>query len=401
MRQILWITRQDTRPLDSGELIYSGGLLDALAATGEFAITVLAHEAKKPVAGGPPVRWEWTGTIPTGRWKAMFSRWPADAWRLGNPRARAALRRLLGGQTWDHVIIDQAACAWAMDELARHRSSWSKLVYIAHNREAEVRPQVALESDGPWLLQTALHWDARKYAAMEDRLAAAADLVTAITPRDEESFTRAHPGKTTLCLPPGYVGHAHEGPGITENTPVAVVLAGAFEWLAKRRNLESFLAAAAPVFPARGIAFTVVGKAPAGYFEGLKEKFPWCGFAANVPSIAPWLDGARIGLIPEALGGGFKLKALDYIFRGLPVAAIRPALSGLPLDPDHDAIVADDQDGLVRAIAGRIQDTGFLARAAANALEKCRHAFDWKDRGTALAAALRESTRAPVPTDPQ
>lgn len=388
MRNILWITRQDTRPLDSGELIYSGGLIDSLAATREFEITVLAHDAKRPATGGPSVRWKLTGTIPTTRWKAMFTRWPADAWRLGNSRSRAALRSLLAEGKWDWVVIDQAACAWAMDELARLRGAWGKLAYIAHNREAEVRPQVALESDGPWLLQTALHWDARKYAAMEDRLAVNADLVTAITPRDEQAFLRAHPGKATLCLPPGYVGKPHDGPGVTADTPVAVVLAGAFEWLAKRRNLESFLTAASGVFPENAIAFTIVGKAPDGYFEDLRDKFPWCEFAANVPSISPWLDRARIGLIPEALGGGFKLKALDYIFHRLPVAAIRPALSGLPLDPDRDAIVADDQDGLVRAIAERIHDTGYLARAATSALEKCRHSFDWKDRGIALAAAL-------------
>ena len=389
MPRLLWITRQDTRPLDSGELIYSGGLLDSLAATGGFEITVLAHDAKKPVTGGPAVRWRLTGAIPNTRWKAMFTRWPTDAWRLGNPRSRAALRELLAEGGWDWVIIDQAACAWALDELDRHRGSWKRLAYIAHNREAEVRQQVAREGEGAWPMRMALRVDARKYAAMEDRLAAASDLLTAITPRDERLFLESHPGKTTVCLPPGYVGKPHDGPGVNAETPVAVVLAGAFEWLAKRRNLESFLAAAAPVFPNQGIAFTVVGKAPDGYFDGLKGRFPWCKFASNVPSIAPWLDGARIGLIPEALGGGFKLKALDYIFRRLPVAAIGPALSGLPLDPGADAIVADDQDGLVRAIATRIHDTEFLARAADSALEKCRHAFDWKDRGETLASALR------------
>jgi glycosyltransferase involved in cell wall biosynthesis len=389
MRRILWITRQDTRPLDSGELIYSGGLLESLAATGEFEITVLAHDAKKAAGNGPDVRWKLTGPIPTTRWKAMFTGWPADAWRLGNPRSRAALRELLVETTWDWVVIDQAACAWAMDELARHRERWGKLAYIAHNHEGEVRRQVAGEGEGPWPMRMALRFDAHKYAAMEDRLVAASHLLTAITPRDEQLFLSAHPGKTTLCLPPGYVGKPHDGPGVNADTPLAVVLAGAFEWLAKRRNLESFLAAAAPVFPSHGIAFTVVGKAPDGYFDALKEKFPWCEFACNVPSIAPWLDRARIGLIPEALGGGFKLKALDYIFRGLPVAAIRPALSGLPIDPGQDAIVAGDQEGLARAIATRIHDTDFLARAANSALEKCRHAFDWKDRGAALAEALR------------
>ncbi|MFM7181331.1 MAG: glycosyltransferase [Verrucomicrobiales bacterium] len=276
-----------------------------------------------------------------------------------------------------------------MDELAGHRSRWGKLAYIAHNREADVRRQIAAEGDGSWPMRMALRLDASKYAAMEDRLAAAVDLVTAITPRDEQLFLQAHPGKTTIFLPPGYVGNPHDGLGLNAETPVAVVLAGAFEWLAKRRNLESFLTAATPVFPKQGISFTVVGKAPDGYFDALKAKFPWCECACNVPSIAPWLDGTRIGLIPEALDGGFKIKALDYIFRGLPVAAIRPALSGLPIDPNFDAIVADDQDGLVRAIAERIHDIDFLTRAANSALEKCRNSFDWKDRGVALAGALR------------
>jgi glycosyltransferase involved in cell wall biosynthesis len=175
---------------------------------------------------------------------------------------------------------------------------------------------------------------------------------------------------------------------ITDDTPRRVVLAGAFEWLAKRRNLEAFLQAAAPVFPAAGIEFLVVGKADAAWLAGLAARWPWLRQVANVPSVDPYLADARIGLIPEALGGGFKLKALDYIFRGLPLGAIDSALSGVPIDPERDAIVASDLAGLAHAIAARIDDLAFLNAAAQRCLAACREAFDWSARGATLAEAL-------------
>ena len=115
-----------------------------------------------------------------------------------------------------------------------------------------------------------------------------------------------------------------------------------------------------------------------------------------MPAIDPYLEGARIGLIPEALGGGFKLKALDYIFRGLPLAAITPALSGLPLNPTHDVISAENTASLAKAVTERIDDFAYLNSAAARALDQCRESFHWPDRGATLARALLESPLPPA-----
>ena len=40
--------------------------------------------------------------------------------------------------------------------------------------------------------------------------------------------------------------------------------------------------------------------------------------------------------MPEELGGGFKLKALDYVFHGLPLAILDDSAAGLPLDAGAD-----------------------------------------------------------------
>jgi glycosyltransferase involved in cell wall biosynthesis len=381
----LWITRQDPRPADSGELIYTLGLLRSLATQPGMEITVLAHQAAKPTEGGPPVHWELHGTIPSGRLKSLPAKLPGDAFRLGNPVQRGVLTRLLG-QAWDWIIIDQAACAWALDLLDPAR----QVMYLGHNHEASVRKQVASDRGGSFPMRMALKWDAWKYSRMEGALARRANLISAITPRDAAAFRLDSPGVPVCVLPPGYGGEIPSGPlrPITAETPRQVVLAGAFEWLAKRRNLEAFLHAAASPFQAAKIGFQVVGKADPAWFAALAKQHPWASFQANVPSVAPYLDQARVGLIPEALGGGFKLKALDYIFRGLPLASVEAALSGVPVDPHTEAIAAPDPEALARAVASKIDDLAFLNQAANRALEACRSAFRWEDRGITLARAL-------------
>jgi len=386
----LWITRQDPRPADSGELIYTLGLLESLAAQPGIELTVLAHEPAKPCEGGPPVAWQLHGSIPAGRLKSLASPLPADAFRLGNRIQRRALARLLA-RSWDWIVIDQAACAWALGMIPRNQ----RIAYLAHNHETEVRRQVAADGGGSLPMRLALRWDSLKYGRMEKRLCQRADLITAITPRDAAAFRGESPGTPVRVLPPGYGGPIPAGPPreISADTPRQVVLAGAFEWLAKRRNLETFLHAAAGPFGQAGIGFQVVGKADPAWFESLARLHPWARFQANVPSVAPYLDQARIGLIPEALGGGFKLKALDYIFRGLPLASVDAALSGVPVDPLTEAIAAPDPESLAEAVAGRIDDLRFLNHAANGALAACRHAFRWEDRGIALAGALENPDR--------
>jgi hypothetical protein len=391
----LWITRQDPRPADSGELIYSRGLLGALTAQPGMDVTVMAHRAPKPhehdAAG---MSWELYGWVPEKRLRDGFSMLPSDAKRLGNETQMAALMALCSTTRWDWIFIDQAACGWALPYLPT--AGRTRLVYVAHNHETSLRREVAEATEGSPVMRALLKMDARKYGKLEQSLCEGVDLITAITPQDRERFRQMAPETPVLCLPPGYTGPMVETiRPITESKPRRVVLAGAFEWGAKRRNLETFLKAADGVFSQAEIQFSVVGKANESYFAGLAKRYPWAGFHANVASIDPYLQEARIGLIPEELGGGFKLKALDYIFRGLPVAALTPALSGLPIHPAEDVIAADDPTSLVAEIVKRIDDTGFLNAAAASALEACRDKFHWFDRGAVLAEELHRIARYP------
>ena len=60
----------------------------------------------------------------------------------------------------------------------------------------------------------------------------------------------------------------------------------------------------------------------------------------------------------------------------------------MPVDPATEAIAAPDPGSLAKAVAEKIDDLAFLNHAANRALDACRHAFRWEDRGELLGRAL-------------
>src|SRR5690606_4592600 len=154
-------------------------------------------------------------------------------------------------------------------------------------------------------------------ARMEQRLLQAARLVTAVTPEDAAVFNEEGEAREIFVLSPGRWA---PGPATGEAAPELsqrprrVILSGSCEWVVKQHNMKRFLATALPVLQPAGIAVTVVGKMPEAFARELQTAFPAAEIHANVPDPSPFLDSARVGVIPEEAGGGFKLKALEYVF---------------------------------------------------------------------------------------
>jgi glycosyltransferase involved in cell wall biosynthesis len=101
---------------------------------------------------------------------------------------------------------------------------------------------------------------------------------------------------------------------------------------------------------------------------------------------------ARIAVVPEEIGGGFKLKFLDYIFGRVAVASLGHATAGLPEEIRRAMICCEDVPALVRAIVDRIDDTDGLTALQDAALHAAQARYRWADRGRDLLAAIRRQT---------
>src|SRR5690606_36241863 len=84
----------------------------------------------------------------------------------------------------------------------------------------------------------------------------------------------------------------------------------------------------------------------------------------RVDSIAPHLDQARMAVVAERLGGGFKLKVLDYVFNRPPVAALDGSVAGTPPTPNDRLLTFQHHRP---AAGGRVQAEGARPRLQAPA----------------------------------
>lgn len=390
--KVIWLTRMDPFEPDRGDLIYSAGLIQALAAQG-VQIVVLTHPRKDALSKAPPnVECRCGSQSSRHRVWSLLSQLPSDAYRWRSDSLIRMLREELDRGGVDVVVVDFFAMAWALDYLIPagrvvRSSKRPVLVYISHHYEGLVRPQVANNFKNPFF-RGILQIDAKKVVRYEHRAVRICDLVTAITEADRLAFQKYAPEKTVIALTPGYDGETLMTRAVDQSLPRRVVIAGALDWIAKQDTIRSFLKWAEMPFRAAGIELLVVGRAPDALIEELKVQYPSCTFTGRVDDIRPYLSSARIGVMPDDIGGGFKLKYLHYVFAGLPIATIRSQFVGLPLDVDRDVIARDNMKDLVQAIVQSIDDTERLDGMRQRALEACAGAFNWNDRGRQLYESI-------------
>lgn len=99
-------------------------------------------------------------------------------------------------------------------------------------------------------------------------------------------------------------------------------------------------------------------------------------FTGSVPDVAPYLLDADIAVVPLRMGGGTRMKVLDYFAAGLPVVSSAKGVEGLGLVNGTQAIIEDDPEAFAAAVADLL---GAPARRAALGEAGRRHVagLDW------------------------
>ncbi|MDE2228396.1 MAG: glycosyltransferase [Alphaproteobacteria bacterium] len=391
--RFLWLTLADPTPEYNGQYLYSGGLIDAIAGAGaEVVVVGLARldSQRHDGARDGRVLWRLAADKPLSPRASLTSRLPNMAKRCTTPTMRRMLDEVLAGADFDTVVFDGISAGWA---LRRVTSRWPrrrkrpKIVYVSHNHESSLRKALAENHPG-FLKRHGLKLDAYKVTRLERALVAEADLVTAITPEDHALYGAEWPRKRIEVLTPGYRGRAISERQITPDLPRRAVVVGSFDWIAKRLNIEEFINVADPIFAAHGVELEVVGSGDRAFFDQMQKSVVATHFTGTVDRVDRYMESARIAIVPERNGGGFKLKVLEYIFNRTPIFALEGSVAGVPLERDDSIQLYPDQRALATGVWRAIDDLGRLNRLQNRAFERCRDAFDWPSRGRHFLAAV-------------
>jgi glycosyltransferase involved in cell wall biosynthesis len=389
----LWLTLADPDPPLNGQSIYSGGLIRSCAHSGaEVDVLGLCRPGgqPRPDEREGSIRWRFPEGDELPRWSSLITHFPHMANRCRTPMMRTLLGSLLEDSQWDAIVFDSITAGWALPAVRKRyarNGRVPKMVYVSHNHEASLRMNLAENRTGI-LMRHAQRLDALKVVRLERALIRSSDYVTAITEEDRDRYRQEWPDKCIDVLPPGYSGRSLDERNITGDIPRRAVIVGSFDWIAKRINLEEFLRVADPIFARQGIELQVVGTGEQSYFENLQNGLSATRFTGTVDRVEDYIDGARIALLPERIGGGFKLKLLEYVFNRIPVLALKGSVAGTPLLEDSSVLLFPDQAALARGVSRLIDNLGLLNRLQNAAYAACRNAFDWESRGRQLMSAL-------------
>jgi glycosyltransferase involved in cell wall biosynthesis len=322
---------------------------------------------------------------------AMFSRLPIAAAIDSTSAYESLLEEQLHAE-WDAIVFDGYGTGWALPRclayVREQKIRRTVLVHVSHNHEAAVWAAMAREARGSIARRIVLWQNALKVRALERRVVANVDLVSAICDEDLAALQVNLPRDQTVTLTPGYAGAILSERFIGEWTPRRVVIVGSFRWQPKQENLARFVACADPIFQAHGIHLEILGDVPGELLTTLQARCRATTFHGFVDDMAPLLNQARIAIVPELIGGGFKLKFLDYFFTRVPVATLAAAAAGLPPALRELMFTESSVEALVGSIVTNIDRVDRLNQLQNRAFHVARSLFRWEDRGVRLRHAI-------------
>lgn len=393
----LWISRHVPYPMNEGLKVYSAKLSEALAQAGAF-VRVLGF-GSTDATPKDRARMEWISVPGERRGAAagLLNRFPLTAAIDSTSAYRALLEAQLREQ-WDVIVFDSYGSGWALDRCKDYRAtaagSRTILVHVSHNHEEVLWRAMAAQADAALPRRLALWQNYYKVRVLERRLLRDVDLVTAITTEDEHALRAHRNDDHTLTLTPGYDGAVAPERVIDASVPRRVVIVGSFQWVVKRENLARFVEHADAQFDSNGIELVVAGDVPQDLKESLLANSRATRFEGFVTELTPFLAQARLAIVPELIGGGFKLKFLDYIFGRAPVATVDAAAAGLPSRLRADLITGADFAGLTAAIIDNIDRLDHLNRLQTAAFDQARTLYRWEDRGLQLQLRIADLQRS-------
>lgn len=383
-------------PADMGDKVYSGHLAKALADAGAD-LTFVGLQPENGI--DPPSDWPLKWSIVPGRRRSavrsVLSTMPVVAASYATPAYKSHVRALMRSN-WDFVVLDQFALGWALQIVKSENRSFTRplIVHVSHNHETTLWRSFYRDFCGSIPRRFVLWQNYLKVRALERMLVAQADLLTAITDEDAARFEQDRPDVRTVVVTPGYIGGTSSRLKITEQTPRRVVLVGSFKWAVKQENLRQFVRLADPVFAEHDIEFLVVGGMPQSLVDELTRNTAATRIAGYVDELEPVLATARIAVVPEAIGGGFKLKFLDYVFGRVPVATLTSAAAGVPVEIRQHMLCRETLVELAYGIADLIDNISQLNAMQESALCSAISRFRWSDRGRAMLNSIRTAKGA-------
>jgi glycosyltransferase involved in cell wall biosynthesis len=228
----------------------------------------------------------------------------------------------------------------------------------------------------------------RNARRVEQRALSAYDLV--IVPSDDDA-AMLPPGAVVV---PNGVDAERFRPSPLPEAP-RLVFTGALHTLPNRDGICWFCKAVWPIILAEApvAELAIVGAEPPAEILALGE-LEGVTVHADVPDVVPFLQRARVAIVPLRIGTGSRLKVLEAMAAGRPVVGTAIGVGGIDVANERELLVADEEVAFAAAVMRCLSDHPLAQRLAARGRELAAERYSWTRIGTHYASLLEERSES-------
>ena len=283
------------------------------------------------------------------------------------PRVEALAARLPALGDFDLVCVEHDRLAPLVAARQSGSGRWALTLQNLPSERKRHELELAATRRQRWLYGRELA-DARRFeAAMAD----AYDIVFVPSPADAAAL-----GRDAVVIPNG-VDTERFRPTPLPRAPV-LVFTGTLSWGPNVDGLTWFCRDVFPLIRAEvpHVRLDIVGREPLPEVAAL-DRHEGVAVHPDVPSVVPWLERARVALVPVRIGSGTRLPAHEAMAAGRPVVGTTVGLEGLDVEDGVHVLVADEPASLAAAVTRLLNDDELAGRLAKAGAEHARTGFSW------------------------
>lgn len=280
----------------------------------------------------------------------LFSSQPFNMEKYQRKNFSTLIEKMIRRVKPDVVHFDSLHTAWYAD-LVKQRAPQALRVLRCHNAEHIILQRLADAQVDP-IRRIVFGIQARRLKRYEAAALELFDLILAITDADAARFLNMNPGieKRLVVVPAGVNLPTSLPPALPQEGHFRIIHIATMDWLPNQLGLRWFLSKVLPRLDAMGIDYhlDIVGKnMPEEFYKWRGSRISVHGFVSD---LAPIMGRAQLAVVPIQVGGGMRVKILDYWSMGIPVVSTRVGAEGLTDATEQVVSLADDADCFAQAI---------------------------------------------------
>lgn len=295
------------------------------------------------------------------------------------PEMFTLIEQLMEENTYDIVHIDHAHMGkYGMWMKERYNVP---IVLREHNYETLIYERFAANEKNPLKkLVAAIH--GKRLRKEETRFFRAFDAIIPITAQDEILMRNEVPDAKYYTIPAG-VDTEYYQPSTEPEKPNSILWIGGVNWLPNLDALEFFAKEILPlvvkVIP--DATFDIVGDNTDRLQHIVNSGVSAIKLRGRVPDIRPYLARSAVMICPLRVGGGMRLKLLDFFAAGKAVVSTGIGAEGNIARDGVEILLRDTKESFAEAVIMLLKDGSLRKKLGENARTLVEREYSWDTIG--------------------